>query len=83
MITFLITAILIWKNSKYAVPAAIATLSSHSIVMIVLQTVYREVVAPDSILAMTVRIIVWIVILALLFIQARKELPLKSSPQVK
>lgn len=83
LITFLITAILIWKNSKYAVPAAIATLSSHSIVMIILQTVYGEVVAPDSIQAMTVRIIVWIVILALLLIQALKEKPLKSAPQVK
>lgn len=78
VITFLISAILIWKNSKYALPIAIATLSSHSIVMIVLQTAYHEVVAPDSIRAMTIRIIVWIVILALLLIHAWKEGSLMS-----
>jgi len=79
VITFLMTTVLIWKNSKFALPAAIATLSSHSIVMIVLQTAYREVVAPDSIQAMTIRIIVWIVILALLLIQSWKDRPLWSN----
>ena len=79
VITFLMTTVLIWKNSKFALPAAIATLSSHSIVMIVLQTAYREVVAPDSIQAMTIRIIVWVVILALLLIQSWKERPLLSN----
>ena len=70
LITAAVTAIVIWKNSKLALPTAIATLSSHSIVMIVLQTAYRDIVAPDSIQAMTIRIIVWIIILILLLIQA-------------
>jgi hypothetical protein len=69
----LVTAIVIWKNTRYALPAAVATLSAHALVMIVLQTAYRDVVAPDSIRAMTVRIGVWIVILALLLIQGRKK----------
>jgi uncharacterized membrane protein len=76
VITVLITAILLWKNSKYALPAAIATLSGHSIVMVILQIAYRAVVAPDSLRAMTIRIVVWIAILALLLIQAWKERPL-------
>ena len=70
LITAAFTAIVIWQNGKLALPAAIATLSSHSIVMIVLQTIYRDIVAPDSIQAMTIRITVWIIILTLLLIQA-------------
>ncbi|MEJ2707418.1 MAG: hypothetical protein P8074_07380 [Anaerolineales bacterium] len=73
VISALVTAIVIWKNTRYALPAAVATLSAHALVMIVLQTAYRDVVAPDSIRAMTVRIGVWIVILALLLIQGRKK----------
>jgi len=67
------TAIIIWKGSKFALPAAMATLASHAAVMLILQTVYRDVVAPDSIKAMTVRMVVWIIILALLFAQKRKN----------
>jgi uncharacterized membrane protein len=73
LITVLITAVLLWKNSRLALPVALATLSSHSIVMILLQTAYREVVAPDSIQAMTIRIIVWVVIVTLLLTQAWKR----------
>lgn len=66
MITVLVTAILIWKNSRYAWPAAVATLSAHVLVMLSLLIAYRDVVAPDSLVAMTVRIVVWLIILALL-----------------
>ena len=66
------TAVVIWKGSKIAMPAAIATLISHSIVMVVLLTAYRDVVASDSITAMAVRIIVWLIILVLMFIQKQK-----------
>ena len=72
LITFLVTAILIWKDSRYAMPAAIATFSVHAIVMLILQTAYKDVVAPDSIRAMTVRLVVWVVILALMYFHARK-----------
>jgi len=73
LISSFITAILIWKGGKFALPAAIGTFASHGIVMLVLLTAYREVVAPDSIKATTVRIVVWLIILTLMIIQARKD----------
>jgi len=72
IISAFFTAIVIWKGSKIAMPAAIATLISHGIVMVILLTVYRDVVASDSIIAMTVRLIVWLIILVLMFIQKQK-----------
>lgn len=74
MMTVIVTAILIWKNSHYARPAAIATFIAHVFVMVVLLTTYREVVAPDSLVAMTVRIIVWTIILVLMRAAANNEL---------
>jgi hypothetical protein len=65
-------AFLIWNNNKWAMPAAIGTFSAHAIVMLILQTAYREVVAPDSVVAMSVRLAVWLVILALLYFQSRR-----------
>ena len=70
-------AIIIWKGSKIAMPVAIAILASNVTVMLVLLTAYRDVVAPDSIMAMTVRIVAWIIILVLIIIQARRD---KSVP---
>ena len=60
------SAIVIWKNGKLAMPAAIGTFGFHAVVMLILQTVYREVVAPDSIVAMIVRLTVWAIITGLL-----------------
>ncbi len=73
LISVFITAILIWKGSKFAMPAAIATFVSHSAVMVVLQIAYQDVVAPDSIKATTVRIVLWAIILTLMIIQSRKD----------
>lgn len=72
LLSAFLTAILIWKNHFFALPLAAATFSLHALVMVILQTVYRQVVAPDSIKAMTVRMVIWIIILTLLFIQKRK-----------
>lgn len=72
LVSAAVTAVLIWKNHSLALSAAVATLSSHSIVMVILQTVYREVVAPESTKAMTVRILAWSVILSLMLLQAWK-----------
>lgn len=71
ILTVFITAILIWIGHRLALPLAIATISIHAAVMVILQTAYRDVVAPDSIRAMTVRLIVWAVILAVMLVQAR------------
>lgn len=73
IITVFITAILIWRGSKFAMPAAIATFISHSAVMLVLQIAYKDVVAPDSIKATTVRIVLWAIILTLMIVQSRKD----------
>ena len=59
VLTVFITAILIWTGHRLAMPAAIMTISLHAAVMVILQTAYQDVVAPDSIRAMTVRLVVW------------------------
>lgn len=73
LISVLFTVVLLWKNHRFAFTAAGATFAAHSIVMILLQTVYRSTVAAESIQAMTIRMIVWAVILSLLFIQSRSK----------
>ena len=73
LISAFITAILVWKGSKFAMPAAIGTFAIHGIVMLVLQIAYRDLVAPDSIKAMTVRLVVWLIILSLMIVQTKKN----------
>jgi len=73
LISVFITAILIWRGSKFAMPAAVATFVSHSAVMVVLQIAYQDVVATDSIKATTVRIVLWAIILFLMMLQSRKD----------
>ncbi len=73
ILTVFITAVLIWMNSRLAMPAAIGTFGIHAIVMLILQTGYRDVVAIDSIVAMTIRLSAWAVILGLMFVQSRRQ----------
>lgn len=73
VISALFTSIMIWKNSKFAMPAAIGTFGVHAIVMLILQSTFREVVAPDSIMATTVRLVIWAVIISLLIVHQRKN----------
>lgn len=73
MLTVFIIALLIWTNNPYSRPAAISTFGVHAIVMLILQIAYRGVVAPDSIVAMSIRLIVWLIILMLMFFQSRKD----------
>jgi hypothetical protein len=79
LISFFLSAILIWKDHKYALPVSIATLISHSVVMLILQIAFNDVVATESIRAMTIRIIVWTVNVALLLFHSWKA----RSTQVK
>jgi len=72
-LTILVTAVLIWINHRFALHASIATFSLHGLIMIILQTAYHSVVAADSIRAMTIRLITWGIILALLVVQASLE----------
>jgi hypothetical protein len=73
LVTVLVTAPLIWKNSKYALPAAIATFSAHLLVMFILLSGYRSVIATDSIMAMTLRLVTWLIILTLMYLGTRKR----------
>ena len=72
ILTF-IPDILIWINSRYATLAAIGTFGVHMIVLLLLQTVYRVNVASQSIAAMIFRLVIWIIILALLYFQVRRQ----------
>lgn len=74
ILTVFITAVLIWMNSRFAMPAAIGTFSIHALIMFILQTGYQDVVAIDSIVAMTIRLSVWAVILGLMFVQSRRQM---------
>ena len=73
VLTVFIPAILIWKNSKYAMPAAIATFSMHAIVTLLLLTVFRDTVAANSIGAMIFRLVTWLIILVLMIVQSRRQ----------
>ena len=73
LLTVFLTTILIWRNSRFSLAAVVASLTSHFIVMMLLQTNYRAIVAPDSIRAMVIRLGFWFVILALVVIQERKD----------
>lgn len=63
----LIPAVLLWVNSRYALTASIVTFGVHTIVLLLLLTVFRGQVANQSIGAMAFRLAAWIVILALLW----------------
>ena len=73
IITVFATAALIWTNNRLALPAALATLFFHAVVMLLLQLAYNNVVAVDSLVAMTVRLITWIIILVLMLFQIKKN----------
>jgi hypothetical protein len=73
VLTVFIPAILIWKNSKYAMPTAVATFSIHAIVTLLLPTIFRGTVAANSIGAMLFRLVTWLIILALMIAQSRRQ----------
>ncbi len=73
LLTVFITTILLWRKSRFSLAAVIASIASHSAVMLILQTSYRDIVAPDSIRAMAIRLATWFIILILVVIQAWKN----------
>ena len=72
LVSALVVAVLIWRESRYALPAAALMFTAHAAVMLVLLIAFGDVVAPDSIRAMTIRLVVWLIILVLLFLQSRR-----------
>lgn len=79
ILTVIITAVLIYTNHRLALPAAIGTLVLNALVLLILQTAFREIVAPDSIRAMIFRLVVWGIILGLLLFQVRKSAALRET----
>ena len=73
ILTVFVTAALIWGRHRLALPIAAATFGVHTLVMLVLQVAYRDVVAIDSVVAMTIRLIAWVIILTLMFFQTQKN----------
>lgn len=73
ILTIFVAATLIWVNSKPAIHIAVGTISIHALVILILQTSYRDVVAPDSIWAMVIRLTTWVIILGLMFAQTRRN----------
>lgn len=63
----LIPAYLLWVDNRYAWTASIVTFGVHTIVLLLLLATFRGQVAVQSIGAMSFRVVVWIIILALLF----------------
>ncbi|HEX6385139.1 MAG TPA: hypothetical protein VF177_10755 [Anaerolineae bacterium] len=71
VVTVFVTAVLLWKSHRLARPAAVITFTAHTLVMAILLVFYQAIVAPDSLVAMTVRLVVWAAILGLLFVQPK------------
>jgi hypothetical protein len=63
----LIPAYLLWMDNRYALTVSIVTFGVHTIVLLLLLATFRGQVAAQSIGAMSFRVVVWIIILALLF----------------
>lgn len=73
LVSAFVVAPLLWGQNPFAVKAAIAVFSTHAVVMLILQTAYGSVVAVDSIVATTVRLTVWGIILFILLLASRKK----------
>jgi hypothetical protein len=72
-LSLFVTAVLIWRQHRYAWPTAVTTFIMHTAVMLVLLTAYGDVVAIDSLVATTVRMVVWLIILVLLSPSGQKQ----------
>ena len=78
LIAVFISTILIWKNSRFALPISIATLVSHSAVTLFLLIGYMGTVSVFSLVAMFIRIATWVIILKLLLLQKTEAYPMKE-----
>ena len=65
----LIPAYLLWTNQRFAFTASMITFSLHAVVLLLLFTAFRNTAAFQSVGAMSFRLIVWVAILALLWIR--------------
>jgi hypothetical protein len=72
ILTVLVSSIVLWKGHRLSLALALVTLGLHTLVMLLLQTAYRDVVAMESLRAMMIRVTAWLIILALMFLQRRQ-----------
>lgn len=68
----LIPAYLLWVNHRHTLTYSIVIFSIHTIVLLLLLTVFRNTAAFQSIGAMSFRVAAWIAILALLYFRHTK-----------
>lgn len=68
----LVVGPLIWRNHRYALPSAATVLSANLVVILTLQLAFQQVVAQESIMAMLIRLTIWVVICGLLYWQRRR-----------
>ncbi|MCQ3939336.1 MAG: hypothetical protein DPW18_20170 [Chloroflexi bacterium] len=66
-------AYLLWTNNRYALAASIATFALHTMVFLLLLTVFRNDAALQSLGAMGFRVLIWAIILALIWFKGWKK----------
>ena len=64
---------LIWRGSAYAQPVVLLALAAHTIVMVILLVDYHNRVALQSLVAMMIRMITWVIIPILLRLQPQRD----------
>jgi hypothetical protein len=74
-----VVAPLIWRGSRYAMPAALVTLGANVAVIFALQLAFRDTVARQSMAAMLLRVALWVVIVLLMFLQMRRNRPVPTA----
>lgn len=62
----LVPAVLLWFKNRYALVVSLGTFSVHTIVLLLLLTIFRGGVAVQSIGAMSFRVVIWLIVLALI-----------------
>jgi hypothetical protein len=76
VLTVFIPSILIWRESRSAMPIAIAFFGIHAVILLVLLFEFLGRVATQSILAMLFRLAVWIVIFGVMYFARRRKIDL-------
>lgn len=73
ILTIIILAVLIWRESRFALPAAISVFGVHAAVFLTLITTFSNTVAKESVSATLFRLGIWLVILGVMIFAHRKD----------
>lgn len=66
VVSLVVAAALIWRRQRHARLAAGLILAAHALVLVTLLAAYRDVAAIESLTAMSVRVVVWVLVCWLL-----------------